>query len=209
MADNPITTPLPADLPTNWAYGQTVAPTGAEVGLTRQHGYNYLMEQVNAAQSAANLLGAAFEGLVEVDANGKIPIAQIPDLYPTQTKGTFTPELWAGTVKLRQRVQWGYYVKIGALCYFSLHVAAWHDGVSGNLILKGFPYPFVVCEISVATRLLTSNRTLWNVLFIAGNTDTSVSTQGAFYNAETGTPISTSQLTDQAISFLQGVYRCE
>lgn len=129
--------------------------------------------------------------------------------YPTQTKGTFTPELWAGTVKLRQRVQWGYYVKIGALCYFSLHVAAWHDGVSGNLILKGFPYPFVVCEISVATRLLTSNRTLWNVLFIAGNTDTSVSTQGAFYNAETGTPISTSQLTDQAISFLQGVYRCE
>ena len=57
MAENPIKTPLPADLPEDWTGGQTVAPTGAEVGLSEQHGYNYLMEQVNAAQTAAKEIG--------------------------------------------------------------------------------------------------------------------------------------------------------
>ncbi len=45
MAENPIKTPLPADLPEDWTGGQTVAPTGAEVGLSEQHGYNYLMSR--------------------------------------------------------------------------------------------------------------------------------------------------------------------
>lgn len=63
MADNPITKQLPADLPTNWSYGQTVAPSGAEAGLSVQHGYNYLMGQVNAAQEAINQVGEAFEDL--------------------------------------------------------------------------------------------------------------------------------------------------
>ena len=63
MAENPIKTPLPADLPEDWTGGQTVAPTGAEVGLSEQHGYNYLMEQVNAAQTAAKEIGEEFSGL--------------------------------------------------------------------------------------------------------------------------------------------------
>ncbi len=63
MADNPITVPLPQDLPQNWTYGQTIGPQGTDVGLTQQHGYNYLMQQVNAAQQAAQELGAAFSGL--------------------------------------------------------------------------------------------------------------------------------------------------
>ena len=60
--DNPITVSLPQDLPTNWTYGQTVAPTGAQAGLAEQYGYNYLMEQVNAAQQAASEVGEAFTG---------------------------------------------------------------------------------------------------------------------------------------------------
>lgn len=67
MAVNPIQTPLPADLPEDWTYGQTVAPTGAEVGLSEQHGYNYLMEQVNAAQEGVNTIGEAFAGLAATD----------------------------------------------------------------------------------------------------------------------------------------------
>lgn len=63
MADNPITTPLPADLPTDWVYGQTVGPQGTDVDLTQQHGYNYLMQQVNAAQQAATQIGQAFSGI--------------------------------------------------------------------------------------------------------------------------------------------------
>lgn len=63
MADNPITVSLPQDLPQNWTYGQTIGPQGTDVGLTQQHGYNYLMQQVNAAQQAAKELGAAFPNL--------------------------------------------------------------------------------------------------------------------------------------------------
>lgn len=59
MADDILKNiPLPADLPENWTSLQTVAPTGAEVGLDEQHGYNYLMKQVNNAQKAATALNA-------------------------------------------------------------------------------------------------------------------------------------------------------
>lgn len=78
MADNPITTPLPADLPTNWVYGQTIGPQGTDVGLTQQHGYNYLMQQVNAAQQAATQIGEAFSGLPSLGSDGKIPASQLP-----------------------------------------------------------------------------------------------------------------------------------
>ena len=43
---------LLADLPENWNENQYVAPNGPQVGLTEQHGYNYLMKQVNNAQVA-------------------------------------------------------------------------------------------------------------------------------------------------------------
>ena len=80
MAENPIKTPLPADLPEDWTGGQTVAPTGAEVGLSEQHGYNYLMEQVNAAQTAAKEIGEAFSGLATLGPDGKVPGEQLPKM---------------------------------------------------------------------------------------------------------------------------------
>jgi WD40 repeat protein len=49
-----VTFPLPADLPTDWAINQTVSPSGTDVGLSRQHGYNYLNAAVNAAQEGIN-----------------------------------------------------------------------------------------------------------------------------------------------------------
>ena len=67
MATKPISSPLPANLPENWATGQTVAPTGAEVGLGENYGYNYLMEQVNAAQQAVNTMNNAFEDLATTE----------------------------------------------------------------------------------------------------------------------------------------------
>lgn len=80
MADNPITTPLPADLPTDWVYGQTIGPQGTDVGLSPQHGYNYLMQQVNAAQQAATQIGQAFIGLPSLGSGGKIPPEQLPEM---------------------------------------------------------------------------------------------------------------------------------
>ena len=73
MAEKPISTPLPADLPTNWQTGQTVSPTGTEVGLTQQHGYNYQSQQINNAQTAINTINEAFEN-VYGDGN-TVPVA--------------------------------------------------------------------------------------------------------------------------------------
>lgn len=80
---NIITVPLPQDLPTNWVYGQTIGPQGTDVGLTQQHGYNYLMEQVNAAQQAAQELDNSVgnpEGIANLGANGQLPYSQTPHL---------------------------------------------------------------------------------------------------------------------------------
>ena len=61
MAENPIKTPLTTDLPEDWTAGQIVAPDGASVGLSEQHGYNYLMQKVNEARRAVNTIGESFE----------------------------------------------------------------------------------------------------------------------------------------------------
>ena len=73
MAENPITVSLPADLPEDWETSDIVAPDGADAGLSEQHGYNYLMEQVNNAQTAASQIGEAFSGLATTeDINGTL-----------------------------------------------------------------------------------------------------------------------------------------
>lgn len=71
MADDILKNiPLPADLPENWTSGQIIAPTGAEAGLDNQHGYNYLMRQVNNAQRAATALNDGKLGLHDAADNG-------------------------------------------------------------------------------------------------------------------------------------------
>lgn len=52
---------LPADLPEDWTSNQKITPNGTEVGLTPQHGYNYLMKQVNDAQTEINNIGTTIE----------------------------------------------------------------------------------------------------------------------------------------------------
>lgn len=63
MAANPLPSPLTTDLPTNWTRGQIVAPTGQEVGLPNNYGYNYLMAKVNEARTAINTINTAFGNL--------------------------------------------------------------------------------------------------------------------------------------------------
>lgn len=62
---------LVADLPENWTQGQIISPNGTEVGLTQQHGYNYLMAQVNGAilavialQTTVDEMEGSISGLV-------------------------------------------------------------------------------------------------------------------------------------------------
>ena len=88
MANN-LAAPLPADLPTDWTQGQTVAPNGADAGLSQQHGYNYLMEQVNAAQSACNEIDDAVSSHIEDKDNPHGVTAEKIGALPT-TGGTMT-----------------------------------------------------------------------------------------------------------------------
>ena len=83
-AINPITVPLPADLPENWTEGQTVAPDGTDAGLTKQHGYNYLMAQVNAAQEALQQVADYFPNLSTTEDGGGF--IQYTGQFPVSTK---------------------------------------------------------------------------------------------------------------------------
>lgn len=75
--NNPINPAVVADLPENWTYAQIVSPNGTEAGLTTQHGYNYLNSKVNEALTAINTLGGAFANVPEMS-GGKIPVADLP-----------------------------------------------------------------------------------------------------------------------------------
>lgn len=56
---------LPADLPEDWTQGQYISPNGTEVGLDTQHGYNYLMQQVNATQTEVNAINTSLEDVAQ------------------------------------------------------------------------------------------------------------------------------------------------
>lgn len=56
---------LPANLPENWTQGQTISPNGTETGLTEQHGYNYLMKQVNNTQTEVNNINGALPDVAQ------------------------------------------------------------------------------------------------------------------------------------------------
>lgn len=93
MANPPISSPLPADLPTNWVYGQTVAPNGSDAGLSEKHGYNYQSQQINAAQTAINTINNAFSGLATTaDFNQSAPLNS-----PSFTGTPTAPTAEAGT----------------------------------------------------------------------------------------------------------------
>lgn len=88
MATRPVKQNLPADLPENWTDSQYVSPGGTEVGLTPQHGYNYLNAQVNAVQKAAQEIDAAFEDLAPLDHETK----KIPKVYFPDDLGNYQPK---------------------------------------------------------------------------------------------------------------------
>ena len=88
MATRPVKQNLPADLPENWTDSQYVSPGGTEVGLSAQHGYNYLSRQVNAAQKAASEINEAFDDLAPLDPETK----KIPKGYFPEDLGDYQPK---------------------------------------------------------------------------------------------------------------------
>ena len=78
---------LPANLPENWTQGQTISPNGTETGLTKQHGYNYLMKQVNNTQTEVNNINTALTDVAQQatveEINNKIGEESDADTQPT------------------------------------------------------------------------------------------------------------------------------
>lgn len=93
MADKPIPTPIEADLPEDWQLDQIVSPTGTDVGLTEQHGYNYLMEKVNEVATGVNTVNDGFENIPDNDEIAEIIEPQIKDAIEKAEEALESAEL--------------------------------------------------------------------------------------------------------------------
>lgn len=93
-----ITVPMPADLPTNWTTGQIISPSGTDVGLTAQHGYNYLMQQVNASQTAITEIDGILSGYVaNIQTGSYIGTGVYGSSNPNSITFGFVPKIvWCG-----------------------------------------------------------------------------------------------------------------
>ena len=79
MANKPIANPPAADLPENWVNGQIVSVNGIAGGMSEKHGYNYLMQKVNAGVTALGVINDAFAPLAELE-DGRISPDTLPPL---------------------------------------------------------------------------------------------------------------------------------
>ena len=106
-----INTPLPKDLPENWNENQYVSPSGTEVGLSQQHGYNYLMKQVNNAQKAIEELDSCAgkpNGFALLDNEGNLSKMPTPSQIGAATSKIYTTTLtsagWSDTAPYTQTI---------------------------------------------------------------------------------------------------------
>lgn len=125
---------LPADLPENWTQGEIISPNGTEVGLSEQHGYNYLMKQVNATQNEVNNVGTTIEGALK-DVAKEVSVQEIQDKIGettdtggSQNSGTVNAKLNAllEASKVIRHIQRGFVSTSAA------------DDASGTVTLAGF-----------------------------------------------------------------------
>lgn len=87
---------LPADLPENWTRGQTISPNGTEVGLTEQHGYNYLMKQVNNTQTEVNNINDALPDVAQ-----QVTVEEINNKIGTESDADTQPTLFGRLAQLK------------------------------------------------------------------------------------------------------------
>lgn len=88
---------LPADLPENWTQGQIVSPNGTETGLTEQHGYNYLMKQVNNTQTEVNNINDALTDVAQ-----QVTVEEINNKIGTESDADTQPTLFGRLAQLKK-----------------------------------------------------------------------------------------------------------
>ena len=87
---------LPANLPENWTQGQTISPNGTETGLTEQHGYNYLMKQVNNTQTEVNNINDALPDVAQ-----QATVEEIKNKIGTESDADTQPTLFGRLAQLK------------------------------------------------------------------------------------------------------------
>lgn len=87
---------LPADLPENWTQGQTISPNGTETGLTEQHGYNYLMKQVNNTQTEVNNINDTLPDVAQ-----QATVNEIKNKIGTESDADTQPTLFGRLAQLK------------------------------------------------------------------------------------------------------------
>lgn len=108
-AEKPITNLL-ADMPENWTNNQIVSSDGTSVGLTKQHGYNYLMKKVNETAKAVNDINDAFSTLTtdkELQTLGSLVKGMYLLMHPVGSIIFNTTGVNPGTVFGGTWVEWG------------------------------------------------------------------------------------------------------
>ena len=88
---------LPANLPENWTRGQIVSPNGTETGLTEQHGYNYLMKQVNNTQTEVNNINTALTDVAQ-----QATVNEIKNKIGTEADADTQPTLFGRLAQLKK-----------------------------------------------------------------------------------------------------------
>ena len=165
MANPPISSPLPADLPVNWGYGQTVAPSGTDVGLSQQHGYNYQSQQINDAQQAINTINSAFYELATTAAVANaIPQITFTNAYTTPAGVRKTAQLPTSLSVARQSLAAttvGNYALFGGGSTGSASAAVDAYEVNANYLLTLFvPAWYAYALNGAAETVVTTDTTL-------------------------------------------------
>lgn len=80
MAENPIKTPLPADLPEDWTRRTDRGPHRGRGGLERAARLQLPHGAGQRRADAAKEIGEAFSGLATLGPDGKVPAGQLPDI---------------------------------------------------------------------------------------------------------------------------------
>lgn len=88
----PISTNPVADLPVNWVTGQTVSPSGTDVGLSEKHGYNYFNGKVNEALTDIGIINDAVGNLDTAVTN-----LGTASVNASRVSGTFSGEVKANS----------------------------------------------------------------------------------------------------------------
>ena len=164
MADKPIASNLPADLPTNWQTNQIVSPNGTEVGLDTQHGFNYLAKQVNDAHAGVNAINNAFPGLAAVNhTHTPAQVGADPSGSAVAVQASLNAHTASATVHLTAGERAGWNAKANTTTLTATVPVAW--AASGDFFYQNVSVPGMLAADNPVADILPGGDNAANKLY--------------------------------------------